>query len=291
MKNLVCYKTMPEWDFHTFPKGFRKQHNTKVGTWAKLTVLQGELKYYQLDEDGNELSSNFLNADNDTLFIEPQEWHKVQPISEDLRCQLYFYCRPEDYFQKKYKLSATHSEMAEIINYIQSGKALDIGCGNGRNALFLQQQGFDVTAFDKNPVAIEKLQKIIDSEGLEHIQAAVADAHGADYGQSYDLIINMVMLMFLRPDQIADIIVEMQANTQVGGYNLIVCAVDSEDYPLSAHALPFGFAFQSNELKDYYTHWNIKKYNENVGHLHRLDAEGNPIALRFATLIAQKTDK
>jgi 2-polyprenyl-3-methyl-5-hydroxy-6-metoxy-1,4-benzoquinol methylase len=38
------------------------------------------------------------------------------------------------------------------------GRVLDIGCGAGRHSLYLQQKGFDVTAIDKSPGAIEVCQ-------------------------------------------------------------------------------------------------------------------------------------
>lgn len=288
MNQLIEYKTLPEWGVDSLPKAFRKQHNTKVGTWAKLTVLAGELQYDALDEDGNILETLIFDKDSDIPFVEPQAWHKVTPLSEDLRCQLSFYCLPEDYYAKKYKLTPTHSEVLEVVKHIQSGKALDLGCGGGRNALFLQLLGFDVTAFDKNPNAIGSLQEIIASEQLEHIEAFIADAHDANLSESYDLITSTVVMMFLDGDKIPAIINNMQEHTNLGGYNLIVCAMDSEDYPMSAHQLPFDFGFKSGELQAYYQDWNIIKYNENVGHLHRVDADGNPIALRFATLIAKK---
>lgn len=288
MNSLVCYKTMPEWGFTSFPKAFRQQHNTKKGTWAKLTILAGELTFYNLDENGTVLNSTVYNSDSDMPFIDPQAWHKVEPLSEDLRCQLAFYCKADAYYQKKYKLSAVHSELYSLIEHIKTGEALDLGCGGGRNALFLQQQGFNVTAFDKNPDSIEKLQAIIKAEQLNQIDAFVSDAHTIHLKKTYDVIVSTVVLMFLAKEQIPHVIHTMQNHTKPNGYNLIVCAIDSPDYPLSDHELPFGFAFKPNELADYYRDWEIKKYNEDVGSLHRLDKNGNPIKLRFATLIAKK---
>ncbi len=40
-----------------------------------------------------------------------------------------------------------------------TGKALELACGLGSNALFLAQQGLETEAWDISPIAIEKLQK------------------------------------------------------------------------------------------------------------------------------------
>ncbi len=291
---------MPTWDSNSLPTAFRKQHNTKVGTWAKLTILSGKLKYYAMDDSGK-ITDTFVFDNNSKIpFIEPQAWHKVEPLTNDLQCQLAFYCQPDDFYQKKYNLSATHSEVIETLQLMKSAgvnlegvSALDMGCGGGRNALFLQRHGFDVTALDRNATAIDKLQTIIEQENLEHITAKVANLHQVDelgLTEQYDLAISTVVLMFLDADKVPAVIDTMQQHTKVGGYNLIVCAIDSEDYPYANYQglLPFQFGLKTGELSDYYQGWNIVKYNEDVGHLHRLDNEGNPIALRFATLIAQK---
>ncbi len=286
--NLVKYKDMSEWDSHSLPKGFRNRHNTRVGTWAKLTIFSGELKYYAMDENDNILDTFVFDKDSDIPFVEPQAWHKVEPLTDDLRCQLSFYCQADEYYQNKYGLSATHTEAVEVTQHITSGKVLDLGCGGGRNALYMQRLGFDVTAFDINQSAIENLQHIIDAENLEHIRAYAHDAELANISEKYDLIMSLVVLMFLQSDKVPDVIINMQESTVSGGYNLIVCAMDSEDYPMSARPLPFGFGFKPGELKGYYDDWEIIKYNEDVGHLHRTDADGNQIALRFATLVAKK---
>jgi SAM-dependent methyltransferase len=39
---------------------------------------------------------------------------------------------------------------------VQRGRALEIGCGTGTNAVWLAQRGFDVTALDLAPLAIER---------------------------------------------------------------------------------------------------------------------------------------
>lgn len=42
----------------------------------------------------------------------------------------------------------------EILKYVK-GKVLDIGCGAGRHSLWLQQSGYEVTAIDISPLAVE----------------------------------------------------------------------------------------------------------------------------------------
>jgi len=40
------------------------------------------------------------------------------------------------------------------------GDALDIGCGDGRDTLFLASAGFSITAIDVSAVALDKLMKL-----------------------------------------------------------------------------------------------------------------------------------
>ncbi|AGB81267.1 tellurite resistance protein TehB [Serratia sp. FGI94] len=193
--------------------------------------------------------------------------------------------QPEDYFHQKYGLTRTHSEVVAAAGKIPAGKALDLGCGGGRNALYLALKGFDVTAWDKNAVAIAELNRIIDAEGLSNIRATVQDLNSLRFQGDYDFILSTVVMMFLQPAAIPSIIQDMQAATVSGGHNLIVAAMDTPDFPCP---LPFPFAFKPDELKSYYREWQIVKYNEDVGELHRTDANGNRIRLRFATLLARK---
>ena len=291
MQELICYKELPVWTAQTIPQGFKNQHNTKAGTWAKLKIYQGELKFAFLDEAGVVQSEHIFSAEQQPPFIEPQAWHKIVSTSEDLECQLQFYCTPQDYFYKKYQLSPTHSEILAATPYLQGGRALDVGCGQGRNALYLSQlsqHSFEVDAWDVNASSLQKLQQIIDAEGIHniHLQQRDLNADPSITG-TYDFICCTVVMMFLQAKTVKPLIAQMQQATKVNGFNLIVCAMDTPNLPAQAD---FPFAFKTGELSALYDGWNIVKYNENVGELHRVDAKGNRIKQHFATLLAQKLE-
>lgn len=283
-EKLIAYKRMPLWTKDTMPEAVQRKHNTKVGTWGKITVLKGRLKFVELTEDGEEVVSHIFEAGADNPMAQPQAWHRVEALTDDVEWFLEFYCEPKDYFPKKYNSNPVHSEVLEAMESLSPGKALDLGCGQGRNALFLAQHGFELTAVDQNELALEILQSIVEQEDLE-MTVGLYDINSANLKQSYDLIVSTVVLMFLQADRIPAIIRNMQDQTNPGGYNLIVCAMDTEDYPCQ---VPFSFTFKEGELADYYKDWELVKYNENPGHLHRRDENGNRIALRFATMLAKK---
>ncbi|HEX5104478.1 MAG TPA: class I SAM-dependent methyltransferase [Pirellulaceae bacterium] len=59
------------------------------------------------------------------------------------------------------------AELARVIaeEKIQPGRVIELGCGSGINAVWLAQQGFDVTGVDFNRLAIEKArQRAIEAE-------------------------------------------------------------------------------------------------------------------------------
>lgn len=194
--------------------------------------------------------------------------------------------RTDTWFTEKYNMTPTHSEVLNAMNYIAPGKALDLGCGNGRNSLYLANKGFDVTAWDKNPNSLSNLQSICEAEGLDNLHVAAADLNNLSFDGEYDFILSTVVLMFLEAKTIPGLIANMQRCTKPGGYNLIVAAMDTADFPCT---VGFPFAFKEGELSNYYADWELLKYNEDVGELHRTDANGNRIKLRFATMLARKS--
>ncbi|CBL44435.1 Tellurite resistance protein TehB [gamma proteobacterium HdN1] len=179
----------------------------------------------------------------------------------------------------RYGLSAAHSEVVEACQTISPCSVLDMGCSNGRNALYLSQQGFEVTAVDANAGALNMLRSIIDQENLNNIAPVVYDINEASIQGDYGFIACTVTLMFLRPDRMNAIIADMQEHTLPGGYNLIVCAMDTAAYPCPVN---FPFTLKEGQLRDFYQGWEFVKYNEDLGTMH------SGVRLQFATMLARK---
>ena len=86
------------------------------------------------------------------------------------------------------------SLLAEVIEndswVIPPGKALDVACGKGRNAVFLAQLGFDVTAIDVSPVALQEGQRLAKEKSLT-IKWQQADLASFDLPEAhFDVVIN-----------------------------------------------------------------------------------------------------
>lgn len=179
----------------------------------------------------------------------------------------------------RYGINPPHSEVIDACRHVEPCGALDMGCSNGRNALYLSQLGFNVTAVDSNANAIEMLQSIIAQEGIENIEPRVYNISQAELDAEYGFIVCTVTLMFLDPDRIEAVLADMQKRTLPGGCNLIVCAMDTAAHPCP---IDFPFTLHERQLGTIYQGWEMLKYNEDLGTMH------NGAQLQFATMLARK---
>ncbi len=83
------------------------------------------------------------------------------------------------------------SHLAEVVKSIpiKPCRALELGCGTGTNAIWLAQQGFEVTAMDLSATALEQAQK---KDGADRCTFVLADFFdeplpGTDFGFVFDL--------------------------------------------------------------------------------------------------------
>ncbi|MCZ2149189.1 MAG: class I SAM-dependent methyltransferase [Bryobacterales bacterium] len=87
------------------------------------------------------------------------------------------------------------ASLVEMIRLLRPGNALDIGMGQGRNAIFLAQQGWDVTGIDLSELGVIEARERARRLGAR-IDARVQDVFRFDLGEKqWDLICLMYFII------------------------------------------------------------------------------------------------
>ncbi|MGC9380090.1 SAM-dependent methyltransferase [Streptomyces sp. MH13] len=82
-----------------------------------------------------------------------------------------------------------NARLTETMTGLPPGDALDLGCGDGGDALWLAGQKWHVTAVDISAVAVERLAALASSHGLgDRVTAVRHDVHESFPPGGFDLI-------------------------------------------------------------------------------------------------------
>ena len=110
--------------------------------------------------------------------------------------------------------------LVEESGSLRPGRALDLGAGDGRNAVWLANQGWDVTAVDFSRVALDRGRVLAKDRGVR-VEWKLADLLEWSPGTGrYDLV--TLFFIHLPPDQRRDVYARATAAVATGGTLLIV---------------------------------------------------------------------
>ncbi|HSN21399.1 MAG TPA: class I SAM-dependent methyltransferase [Usitatibacter sp.] len=99
-------------------------------------------------------------------------------------------------------------------------RALSIADGEGRNSVWLAQQGLRVTAFDFSPVAVAKARELAKEAGVE-VDHRVCDIFRWDWDAALYDVVAGIFFQFLAPAQRAEVFAGMRRALAPGGLLLI----------------------------------------------------------------------
>lgn len=77
-RNVVAYDRTVAFTEKTIPAGLRRRHTTKAGTWGRIHIEAGRLRYRILEPVFEETE---LTPERDGV-VEPEVPHEVEPIGE-----------------------------------------------------------------------------------------------------------------------------------------------------------------------------------------------------------------
>jgi 2-polyprenyl-3-methyl-5-hydroxy-6-metoxy-1,4-benzoquinol methylase len=167
-----------------------------------------------------------------------------------------------------------------------AGRALDIGAGDGRHAIFLARSGFEVEAVDLSAEAVAKLQEVA-RRGRLPIKARVGDCGEPDCIRGpYDMIVADTVLGHFEMD-VAELVGRRIAEGLAPGGWLFVTTLSDDDPRESEFAGLSWTYFTRNELVGLFPGLRIEQCEEfdTVDHTH-----GEPHRHCVLRLIAQRED-
>lgn len=110
--------------------------------------------------------------------------------------------------------------LVEEVSGLAPGRSLDVACGEGRNAVWLAEQGWSSTGVDFSAVGLEKARKLAARRGVEVTWVEADLLEWAPPASSYDLII--VMYLQVPPAQRRAILGGLLPALAPGGTLLVV---------------------------------------------------------------------
>ena len=126
------------------------------------------------------------------------------------------------YRENRHGLGEPTKEFVRFFDeYDQIGSnVLDVGCGQGRDALFIARLGHSVTAVDSSPSGIDDLRNDATAEGLA-IETAVADIRDYRSRRRFDIILIDRTLHMLDAEERKVVLQKLLGLSKHGAYILI----------------------------------------------------------------------
>ena len=142
----------------------------------------------------------------------------------------------------------------------RNADVLDVGCGEGRNSIFLAKLENRVEAFDISENGIKKAVKIAEHEKTP-VTFFTCDLGVVVFKKEYDMILSHGVLHLPVKEVRDKFIQDMQVHTKAGGFNVI--RIFTNRLPATPDNAPFTHSlFDVGELPAKYAGWEIVHHEE-----------------------------
>lgn len=191
--------------------------------------------------------------------------------------------------------------LAEWIEQIPKGKALDIGAGRGQFAVWLAERGFTVEAVERDEAAARRLGRKIQGRPIEVVQADIAKFEVPT--DQYTLILAAASLHFLHPEKLKPLAGRLVTGLKPNGYLMAevfttddpglhyyrqerIASIAPNTYPLEGRGGVIHY-FVPGELRHLFEDLEVLEYEES----RRIAPEDEAGYRSGATLVARRPEE
>lgn len=141
---------------------------------------------------------------------------------------------------------------------------LDIGCGEGKNAIAFDRLGHKVVATDISEKALSNGKNVWKDSNIDWIHA---DARELEFEPSqFDVVVSYGLIhCFASPEEAHLVVERCKSWTKAGGLN-IMCAFNDRDQDLSAHPNFEPLLMSHDDILSMYTDWDILRESDETLH-------------------------
>jgi tellurite methyltransferase len=166
------------------------------------------------------------------------------------------YARPGSYWGRR--PSAVCDKVIEIMRPSADfrPRLLDLGCGEGRNAVHFARHGFQVVGLDTSLPGLEKMKRYAEEVGI-HVETMQADIVTYVLADIYDVIFSSGTLHYLPPEIRAERFQNYKDHTSPDGINVLSVFVRKPFIERAPDGETAAYPWKSGELMGYYWDWEI----------------------------------
>ncbi len=168
----------------------------------------------------------------------------------------------EDYYWG-FRPSRTCYKVLELMPPDRPLRLLDVGCGEGRNAVFFARNGYQVTAFDLSATGVEKTKKYAERVGVR-VRVFQADLNSYRLQEDYDIIFSTGVLQYVPPHLRKELLEDYKAHTTEGGLHVLSVFVRKPFIARAPDAEDTAHPWISGELFTHYHDWKIEYLTEEI---------------------------
>ena len=169
-------------------------------------------------------------------------------------------------------------ELAALCPPDKSKKVLDIGCGEGKDAVYMARLGYDVTAFDLTQNGIRKTMDLAETQGVR-VNAFVDDINSFQLNEKFDIVYSTGTIQYLFEENKTGFFEKVRRLTRPHGLAFFNVFVDKPFLDLPPDWDQEEKMWKSGELFSFLADWKFHRIDEvifedtsnGVPHYHCMD--------------------
>ena len=178
-------------------------------------------------------------------------------------------------------------ELKKIRPFPQARKVLDIGCGEGKDAVYMAKQGYEVTAFDLTENGIRKTKTLAERSGVQ-INAYVDDINTFQENERFDIVYSTGTVQYLFEENKKPFFQKIARITNAHGIVYFNVFVEKPFLELPPDWDIEEKMWKSGELFTYFADWKVHRIDETI---FEDQSGGVPHYHCMDTIICEKMEK